>query len=126
MQTWRAYPGGFEAHPLPVRMAHAHAHILAQGVYDADLLSDPQLRALTMLHAVAFSTRTLDRFSEPGRYALEVRGERGSGSGRRLSPGAGSVARRQDTDVFCIGCPVQCTCLDNPVVLPPLAFKTPY
>ncbi|PNW72513.1 hypothetical protein CHLRE_16g687182v5 [Chlamydomonas reinhardtii] len=56
-----------------------------QGVYDADLLSDPQLRALTMLHAVAFSTRTLDRFSEPGRYALE-------GSAGVLELGASTLA----------------------------------
>lgn len=42
-----------------------------QAVYDADLLGDPQLRALTMLHAVSFATRTLDRMSEPGRYAQE-------------------------------------------------------
>ncbi|PNH01380.1 hypothetical protein TSOC_012741, partial [Tetrabaena socialis] len=42
-----------------------------QGVYDADLLYDPSLRALTMLHAVSYTTRTLDRLSEPGRYALE-------------------------------------------------------
>ncbi|KAG2447415.1 hypothetical protein HYH02_007742 [Chlamydomonas schloesseri] len=56
-----------------------------QGVYDADLLSDPQLRALTMLHAVAFSARTLDRFSEPGRYALE-------GSAGVLELGASTLA----------------------------------
>ncbi|GFR52021.1 hypothetical protein Agub_g14445 [Astrephomene gubernaculifera] len=42
-----------------------------QAVYDADLLSDTQLRALTMLHAVTYTTRTLDRLSEPGRYAVE-------------------------------------------------------
>ncbi|KXZ43813.1 hypothetical protein GPECTOR_80g173 [Gonium pectorale] len=42
-----------------------------QAVYDADLLTDPQLRALTMLHAVTYTTRTLDRLSEPGRYAVE-------------------------------------------------------
>ncbi|GIL89985.1 hypothetical protein Vretimale_17956 [Volvox reticuliferus] len=42
-----------------------------QAVYDADLLADTQLRALTMLHAVAYATRTLDRLSEPGKYAAE-------------------------------------------------------
>ncbi|GLC34368.1 hypothetical protein PLESTB_000736600 [Pleodorina starrii] len=42
-----------------------------QAVYDADLLADSQLRALTMLHAVAYATRTLDRLSEPGKYAAE-------------------------------------------------------
>lgn len=43
-------------------------------MYDADLLSDGDLRALTALHAIAYATRTLDRFSEPGRYTLEVGG----------------------------------------------------
>jgi hypothetical protein len=47
-----------------------------QSVYDADLLLDPELRALTALHAVAYATRTLDRMSEPGRYSMEVRGGR--------------------------------------------------
>lgn len=42
-----------------------------QSVYDADLLLDPELRALTALHAVAYATRTLDRMSEPGRYSME-------------------------------------------------------
>ncbi|EFJ40754.1 hypothetical protein VOLCADRAFT_108020 [Volvox carteri f. nagariensis] len=42
-----------------------------QAVYDADLLADSTLRAITMLHAVAYATRTMDRFSEPGKYAAE-------------------------------------------------------
>ncbi|KAG2490283.1 hypothetical protein HYH03_011235 [Edaphochlamys debaryana] len=56
-----------------------------QAVYDADLISDATLRSLTLLHAVAYTARTLDRLSEPGRYALE-------GNAAVLELGASSLA----------------------------------
>uniref|UniRef100_A0A7S0UYY4 SAM domain-containing protein n=1 Tax=Polytomella parva TaxID=51329 RepID=A0A7S0UYY4_9CHLO len=42
-----------------------------QAVYDADVLLDRELQALTSQHAVSYAVRVLDRMSEPSRYALE-------------------------------------------------------
>lgn len=50
-----------------------------QSVYDADVLGDDALRAVTMQHAVSYAVRTLERMSEPGRYAMEV-GRRAGGA----------------------------------------------